>query len=115
MKQADCGVFPSRAEGWNLELLEMMSIGKEVIATNYSGHTEFINKDNCRLIEVKELEEAHDGKWFNGQGDWGVIDLDILTKNLLEVHSNKKFNKEGVETAKMYSWSNTVKKIVSNL
>jgi glycosyltransferase involved in cell wall biosynthesis len=27
MQQADCGVFPSRAEGWNLELLEMMSCG----------------------------------------------------------------------------------------
>ena len=34
MKQADCGVFPARAEGWNLELLEMMACGKHVIATD---------------------------------------------------------------------------------
>ena len=38
MKQADCGVFPARAEGWNLELLEMMACGKHVIATDYSAH-----------------------------------------------------------------------------
>ena len=54
MRQADCGVFPSRAEGWNLELLEMMALGKDVIATNYSAHTEFCNENNCRLIEIKK-------------------------------------------------------------
>ena len=42
---SNCGIFPSRAEGWNLELLEMMSMNKPVIATNYSAHTEFCNKD----------------------------------------------------------------------
>ena len=35
----DCGVFPSRAEGWNLGLLECMSVGLSVIATNCSAHT----------------------------------------------------------------------------
>ena len=30
----DCGIFPSRAEGWNLELLESMAMGKPVITTN---------------------------------------------------------------------------------
>ena len=52
MIQTDCGVFPARAEGWNLELLEMMACGKQVIATNYSAHTEFCNPDNCRLINT---------------------------------------------------------------
>ncbi|MCP4513206.1 MAG: glycosyltransferase family 4 protein, partial [Fuerstiella sp.] len=33
MARADCGIFPSRGEGWNLELLEMMSVGRHVIAT----------------------------------------------------------------------------------
>ena len=42
MALSDCGVFPSRAEGWNLELLEMMAIGKQVITTNYSAHTQTI-------------------------------------------------------------------------
>ena len=44
MGQVDCGVFPARGEGWNLELLEMMSMGKPVIATNYSGHTQFCDR-----------------------------------------------------------------------
>lgn len=52
MNDMDCGVFISRAEGWNLELLEMICCGKPVIATNYSGHTEFCNKENALLVEV---------------------------------------------------------------
>ena len=67
MKQSTCGVFPSRAEGWNLELLEMMSCGKPVITTNYSAHTEFCTQDNARLIEIDSMEDAYDGKWFNGE------------------------------------------------
>ena len=51
---ADCGLFPARAEGWNLELLEMMACGKQVIATNYSAHTEFCTKENSILIESDE-------------------------------------------------------------
>jgi glycosyltransferase involved in cell wall biosynthesis len=41
MQQTDCGIFPTRAEGWGLPILEMMSCGKHVITTNYSGQTQF--------------------------------------------------------------------------
>lgn len=51
---SDCGLYPSRAEGWNLELLESMSMNKPVIATNYSAHTEFCNSDNTYLINITE-------------------------------------------------------------
>ena len=37
LAECDCGVFPSRAEGWNLGLLECMSVGLNVIATDYSA------------------------------------------------------------------------------
>ena len=61
MAGADCGVFLSRAEGWNLGLLEMMAMGKPVITTNYSGHTEFATPANALLVEVPEVEPAKDG------------------------------------------------------
>ena len=54
MSQVDCGVFPSRAEGRNLELLEMMSAGKHVITTDYSAHTEFCTKDNAGLVPITD-------------------------------------------------------------
>ena len=120
MSQTDCGVFPSRAEGWNLELLEMMSCGKSVIATDYSSHTEFCNKVNCMLVETTDLEEAHDGKWFRGQGKWAKIDQAQITQiaeHMREVHEKKKkdelnINQAGVDTAKKLNWENSAKKIL---
>ena len=120
MSQTDCGVFPARAEGWNLELLEMMSCGKSVIATGYSGHTEFCNSENFMIVETGDLEEAQDGKWFRGQGNWASIgdkQIDQIAEYMREVHKLKqaddlKINQAGVDTAKKFSWTNTAKKIV---
>mgnify|MGYP003110231707 FL=1 len=120
MSQADCGVFPARAEGWNLELLEMMSCGKQVIATNYASHTEFCNEDNCMLVNTDELEDAHDGKWFRGQGKWASIKEEQITQiaeHMRAVHEKKKkdelnINQAGVDTAKQFSWLNSAKKII---
>ena len=123
MKQTDCGVFPSRAEGWNLELLEMMSCGKHVIATNYSAHTEFCNRDNCRLVKVDNLEEARDDKWFFGDGKWASIEesqTDQIISHMREIHNLKqqealKINEAGLKTAKKFSWANTTQEIINAL
>lgn len=108
MKKADCGVFPARAEGWNLELLEMMSCGKPVIATNYSAHTEFCTPANCNLIDPNGLEEAWDGIWFKGQGEWAALDRTCVHKlsSLMrkEYEAGRRINTAGIETAKKFSW-----------
>jgi glycosyltransferase involved in cell wall biosynthesis len=121
MKQVDCGVFPSRAEGWNLELLELMSCGKHVIATNYSGHTEFCTKDNSMLIHAEEKEDAVDDKWFFGQGKWAKIGEEQVKQMVLymgAIHRAKQsgrlfVNDECVKTAEKFSWNNTAKEIIN--
>lgn len=116
MNNATCGIFPSRAEGWNLELLEMMACGKNIITTNYSAHTEFCNNENSLLIPIKELETAYDGIWFNGQGEWASIGEEELNccishlQKIYTLHQNGqlKQNVEGIKTAQKFSWSNSV-------
>lgn len=119
MGDANCGVFPAKAEGWNLELLEMMSMGKHVIATNYSAHTEFCDKDNCRLIEVDEMEEANDGMWFNGEGQWakfGESQIEQLINHMRQVHRDIKegkiLNNKGISTAERFSWTNSANRLI---
>ena len=116
MSQTDCGVFPSRGEGWNLELLEMMSCGKQVIATDYSAHTEFCNTDNSLLVQIKNKELAYDGKWFHGKcGNWAEIgdeEISSIALAMREVHKNKKKNQAGIETAHQYTWENAARKIL---
>jgi glycosyltransferase involved in cell wall biosynthesis len=109
--EADCGIYPSRAEGWNLELLETMSMNKPVIATNYSAHTEFCNSDNSYLVDISEKEYAYDGKAFKKQGSWAKIGQtqydQIIDYMRYMVKNNIKTNPNGVITAKRFSWKNS--------
>jgi glycosyltransferase involved in cell wall biosynthesis len=123
MSQTHCGIFPARAEGWNLELLEMMACGKQVITTDYSAHTEFCNSDNSLLIPIKDTETAYDGKWFHGQGNWAKIDdnaKDHAISHMRKIHGlningNLTINNNGIKTAKEFSWKNTARRILDVL
>ena len=124
MGQAFCGVFPAKAEGWNLELLEMMSMGKQVIATNYSAHTEFCNNENTKLINSSQTERAYDGKWFTGDvGTWFKFDddaYDQLVTQLREVYklweqNPEHVNSQGIQTAINFNWSNTADIILNQM
>jgi glycosyltransferase involved in cell wall biosynthesis len=124
MRQVDCGVFLSRAEGWNLELLELMACGKHVIATDYSGHSQFCNKDNSLLVHIDEKESAVDNKWFFGEGGWAKIghkQIQEAVYYMSMIHRAKKdgrlsqdtLTKSVIETAQQFSWENTAKEIVN--
>jgi glycosyltransferase involved in cell wall biosynthesis len=109
--QSSCGLYVSRAEGWNLELLETMAMNKPAIATNYSAHTEFCNTENCLLVEISEIEPAYDGKAFVGQGNWAKIgqnQIDQTIDYMRYVYNNRiNTNLAGLKTANRYSWQNS--------
>lgn len=115
MRQSTCGVFPSRAEGWNLELLEMMALGKEVIATNCTAHTEFCTTENTRLIGMDKTEIAFDGVFFDGRGEWcefGQNQLSQLISSMLAVsEAGPSLNSAGIDTGKQYTWANAAHKL----
>jgi glycosyltransferase involved in cell wall biosynthesis len=125
MRATDCGIFPARAEGWNLEALEMMACGKQVIITDYAGHTEFCNSDNSLLIPIAEKELAHDGYWFNGQGNWAKLNnknnaFHTAVAHVKSIHHLKQngcdiFNYEGIETSKKFTWVKASRKILTAL
>lgn len=124
MQRADIGVFPSKAEAWNLELLEMMACGKQVICTDYSGHTEFATSKNSILLQNDGMEdaidscEAHpDGFWFKGFGQWARIDYLSLADSMYNAFLNWGIDKtdvniEGLNTADIFSWDNSAKRLM---
>lgn len=110
MMAADCAVFPVRAEGWNLEALEMLSMGKQVIASKCTAHTAFLDDNNARLIGIDALEESvpgeHRGRW----AAWGERQHEQLVTQLRGVHEQRQRgelvqNSAGIETAKRHSWT----------
>lgn len=119
MKQIDCGIFPSRAEGWNLEALEVLACGKELIITDYSAHKEFCNLSNSHLIPISEKELAFDDKWFFGHGSWAHLNdshYSLMSQFMKKIHTVKqssglKLNDPGIETARRFTWKNTAERI----
>lgn len=108
---SDCGIYPSRAEGWNNEGLETMAMNKPVILTNYSAHTDYANTQNSFLIDIHNFEEAQDGIFFKGNGQWAKLDtkvIDQAAEHMRYVYQNNiKTNESGLNKALELSWSNT--------
>jgi len=117
MSQTHCGVFPARAEGWNLEAIEMMACGKHVIITDYSAHTEYCDSENADLVRIDETERAFDQKWFFGQGSWaklGQNQIDQLSNYMWGFHHKRLSNENitnyaGIKTANRFSWANAAR------
>jgi glycosyltransferase involved in cell wall biosynthesis len=117
---SDCGVFPARAEGWNLGLLECMSVGLNVIATDYSAHTEFANSANCRLVRIDETAPPPEGDLLWGTGNWGKLgpsQMEQMVHHLREVHRLKQEgslprNDAGIATAKEFTWLRTAEAVL---
>jgi len=122
---ADCGVYPSKAEGFGLGPLELMSCGKQIILTNNTGHKEYATYENSLLIETPNKEPAYDGFWFHAKHneEWAAIDdeaIDQMVEHLRLVHKTQQengytINEEGIKTAKQFTWNSTTKKLTEFL
>lgn len=113
IQQSYCFVAPSLAEGFNMPLLESMACNKEIIATNYSGHTEFLT-DKCLKIEITGKEKAEDGMWFNRNlyqncGYWATYDFDDLVDAMRQTYGQWQGGVVSgtAECVKDLTWANT--------
>ena len=79
-------VLPSRGEGWGRPHAEAMSMGLPCIATNWSGNTEFMTKDNSLLIDIDGLVEIEEGA-FRGHL-WAQPSVAHLRQRMRFVHAH---------------------------
>ncbi|KDO46311.1 hypothetical protein CISIN_1g0434122mg, partial [Citrus sinensis] len=83
---ADVFVLPSRGEGWGRPLVEAMSMGLPVIATNWSGPTEYLTEENGYPLLVGRMSEVTEGP-FKGHF-WAEPSVDKLRALMRLVVSN---------------------------
>lgn len=120
MAMADCGIYPHRAEGWCLTGLDLLSMGKHLIITDYSGSTEYADPQNSRLVPITGFVSAKDEVWDYdfGNGQWGQPDLYSIVEHMRDIYKLKMSgslqpNVAGIETAKKFSWAQTASKILN--
>jgi glycosyltransferase involved in cell wall biosynthesis len=115
---SDLGLYLSKAEGWDLSCLETIACGVNIVATNYSGHTEYLTDKNAQLIDVQDVCLADDGLFFDGFGYWANVEsyVEEIAEKIRDTYDrwkggNLQTNYEGIKTAELFSWNNTVKQM----
>jgi len=118
LRASHAGVFPSRAEGWNLPLMEAIKAGIPCIATNYSAHTEYLDSNYPQELLLNNLTEevANDGVFFHGdRGNWMKPDIAEISAKMSYIYTNydrvmQEF--DPTEIKEKFTWKNTAKGIL---
>ncbi|KAG1703207.1 hypothetical protein DVH05_008118 [Phytophthora capsici] len=82
-KAADAFVLPSRGEGWGRPHVEAMAMERPLIATFWSGTTEYMTEENSYPLEIDGLIEITEGA-FKGH-KWADPSVRHLTELLIRV------------------------------
>lgn len=112
-------ISPSKGEGWNLPLFEMMSYGMPSITPLVSAHTEYCNNKNVVPIGTSDKEVANDGLFFKGQGTWAKISwksilTSIVDATNLEIADINRISNLARQETSNFSWKMSAK-IIQNL
>ncbi len=120
---SDAYISPSKAEGFNLPVLEGMRLGIPVVATAWSGQMDFANDENARLLDF-ELVPAT-SHLDNPGSYWAQPKVPDLVSALREIYEAKVEGKENTQlkkridnaraTAESYTWENSAKELIDIL
>jgi glycosyltransferase involved in cell wall biosynthesis len=81
----DCFVSPHRTEGFGFNLAESMYLHKPVIATGYSGNTDFMDDRNSYLIDYKLVPIERTAGPYTKGALWAEPDIDHLRRLMRRV------------------------------
>lgn len=118
IRSMDFGLFPTRAEGFGLPILQSLACGKPLITTDYSAQTEFARPHNSFLLQISEYEPMYDGKFFTSHVPPGATWAKITDKNIdqlvdiMRFAYEDRFTGENINLVPDYTWENTICKLL---
>ena len=93
----------TKGEGYGRPLAEFATTGKPIIVSDWSGHTDFLPKENTVYLEgeVKQIHETASNKFLLKESKWFYVDYSKAAAKIFDVYKNyKKYLKqsEGLKT-----------------
>ncbi|MBY0573289.1 MAG: glycosyltransferase [Undibacterium sp.] len=116
----DCYVSLHRSEGYGLGPAESMFLGKPVIATNWSGNTEFMHQHNSLPVDYQLVKIERDVGVYKAGNTWAEPSVDHAAKLMHQIVNDTELrNRIGKAAAKTmrdeYSPSTIAKRIQQRL
>ena len=93
----------THGEGFGRPLLEASLSGKPMIASDWSGHKDFLNKDLSILLpgEVKKVHPSAVNEWIIAESGWFNVNYSIASRTLIDVVDNyEKYLPNAIKLAK---------------
>jgi hypothetical protein len=88
MRACDCYVSLHRAEGFGRGIAEAILLGKQVIATGWSGNMDFCHEPRVALVRHRMVPLKR-GEYFHGEGqEWAEPYLNHASELMREVWQN---------------------------
>lgn len=115
-QRGDCFVLAHHGEGFGIPHAEAMALGKPVIATGYSGNTEFMNKENSFLIDYQISPVS--GMIFpnyHGHMNWADPSVGHLKQLMRYVFQHRNEAKKVGEVAHKYIQDNLNEKVIGQI
>jgi glycosyltransferase involved in cell wall biosynthesis len=117
-KDIKCLVAATRGEGYGLPLIEAAAAGMPVIATNWSGHLDFLKQGSFLPVNyaLKEIQDSRvDNRIFLKGFKWAEPDEASFKQCLQAIIDNYDIIKSKSENYKEYIRSNFSKSNISNI
>jgi glycosyltransferase involved in cell wall biosynthesis len=118
-QMADFGVWASKAEGWNLPLLECIASGVPCLTTDNTAQSDFIRKG---VYPSELIVKSHQTEPTRVDGKWWPIDQNELSQKISGMISNPekflKLEELCFQSVKDFTWKNsaeTLGKVLSKI
>jgi len=102
MKVCDAFVSLHRSEGIGLCIAQSMLLGKPVIATNYSGNTDFTLPDNSCLVDFKLIPVEEEQYPFWEKQTWADPNVDHAAEYMKRLVADKTYREKVAKNGQSY-------------
>ena len=82
----------TKGEGYGRPLAEFATTGKPILVSNWSGHVDFLPKENTVFLEgeLTQVHESAQNKFLLKESKWFTIDYSKAAQKIFDVHKNYK-------------------------
>lgn len=102
----DVAVSLHRSEGLGLLCEEAMYFGKPVIATNWSGNTDFMNNENSCLVDYDLVNIGQDYGPYKAWQRWAEPKIEMAKDYMLKLKNDKQYYSKIAQEAEKYIKTN---------